>query len=347
MNKSNNNEETLSIHIISKNEENQIKNLLESISKINYSHIYVCDNNSIDDTKKIVSEFGGIIIDYPKEEEFSFPEARNILIQESQSKYNLWIDCDECISLDSVELINSNLKNGVFNRCDFHFFKHRNKTILFDQMRLWKNNKDLLWCGNVHEKIKGSDAKGNFLIHNDIEILEENTGRKEKNIRNMLLAEKEIKNSPSNISLILTLAVYKNMFNEFKSSEAYCIQYINNPMAQIQGKSFALYLLGWIYFFQYQNIQGAINYIFQSIYFNPDSKESWCLLGDIFSSIKDYKKALSFYNNCISVSKISFPQKITWFENEETVERALSQIEKINKVTLHGAVSRDFPESPI
>lgn len=86
---------TLSLVMITKNEELKIRRCLESVKDF-VNEIIVVDTGSIDKTKEIALEFGAKIFDYEWNNNFS--DARNFAIRQSTGDWNLILDADEFIS---------------------------------------------------------------------------------------------------------------------------------------------------------------------------------------------------------------------------------------------------------
>lgn len=91
----------LSVCMIARDEEQNIRKALESVASV-ADEIVVVDTGSTDGTKKIVREFTDIIIDAPWEDDFS--KARNLGLQKVTGDYVLCLDADEFI--DARERIN-------------------------------------------------------------------------------------------------------------------------------------------------------------------------------------------------------------------------------------------------
>ncbi len=92
---------TLSVCMIARDEEANIRRALESVAGI-AEEIIVVDTGSIDNTKEVVREFNGKIVDAVWENDFS--KARNLGLQEATGDYVLCLDADEFI--DSRERTN-------------------------------------------------------------------------------------------------------------------------------------------------------------------------------------------------------------------------------------------------
>lgn len=99
---------SLSLVMITKNEESKLKRCLDSVKCI-VDEIIVVDTGSTDTTKDIALTSGAKVYDYKWNNNFS--DARNYAINKSSGDWNLILDADEFISdvnLNSVrKFINS------------------------------------------------------------------------------------------------------------------------------------------------------------------------------------------------------------------------------------------------
>jgi len=102
----------ISLCIITKNEENYLKNCLNSV-KNTVDEIIVVDTGSIDQTKEIAKKFNAKIYDFEWNDSFS--EARNFSISKATKDWILVLDADETISeKDTIKI--KNLANEKLNK---------------------------------------------------------------------------------------------------------------------------------------------------------------------------------------------------------------------------------------
>lgn len=164
---------TLSVCMIVKNEEKNIKRALNSIKDI-CDEIIVVDTGSTDKTIEILNIFNAKIINYEWCNDFS--KARNISIKNATSDWILILDADE-----EIDKINAQkLKNALDIYSEFEGlymtlsnFSKGNKTSSAVVFRVFKRNKLYEFSGKIHEQIIDSILKqhsNNKLIDTDIEI---------------------------------------------------------------------------------------------------------------------------------------------------------------------------------
>jgi len=98
---------TLSVCLITKDNEKTIRGCLESIKPI-ADEIIIADTGSTDKTREIASSFNAKIFSYPWDNNFS--NAKNFAISKASGKWILAIDADEVISRKDLEKIKELIK---------------------------------------------------------------------------------------------------------------------------------------------------------------------------------------------------------------------------------------------
>src|SRR3990170_5620963 len=111
----------ISVIIVVRNEEEQIRGCLETVSWAD--EIVIIDQSSTDSTVKIAKEFTDkVFITEPKG--YCEPD-RNLAIEKASGKWIFYIDADERVPPEQKEEILSILKSdGLYPS---HFFKKKNK----------------------------------------------------------------------------------------------------------------------------------------------------------------------------------------------------------------------------
>jgi glycosyltransferase involved in cell wall biosynthesis len=110
---------TISSVVITYNEENNIRECLESLKWTN--EIIVVDSNSKDKTTEIAKQYTDKII---KTDILSFSIKRNMAFHVASSEWIIWIDADEIISDELKEEIKK-IINDTRNPCNAYFINRR------------------------------------------------------------------------------------------------------------------------------------------------------------------------------------------------------------------------------
>lgn len=150
---------TLSICIISKNEEKNIGRCIKSVLSI-ADEIVVVDTGSTDNTVKIAKSLGVKVLEHSWNNDFS--EARNLSIDTATKDWILFLDCDEEMTLTEgeklKEIINSNENNEKFEALYLRLVNIIAGSRISDAivLRAFKNKPEYRFQGKIHEQIVNS-----------------------------------------------------------------------------------------------------------------------------------------------------------------------------------------------
>jgi glycosyltransferase involved in cell wall biosynthesis len=153
--------QTMSVAMIAANEEDKILHCLNSINQYT-QQIQIALGPSTDRTREYVETWADnhpwcnvTIRDVPKIEvgKFGFDDARNASVKDLDGDWILWIDCDEYLSGNCIELF---LKDNAFD--SYAIFQHHftcdprgEPTQLDKPARLYRNDGRFTFYGKVHE----------------------------------------------------------------------------------------------------------------------------------------------------------------------------------------------------
>jgi glycosyltransferase involved in cell wall biosynthesis len=157
----------LSAVILTKNEEEMIKDCLESVRFVD--EIIIIDANSSDKTREIAQKYTPNIYIYPPP---GFADHRNFGLEKSHGQWILYLDADERVTpglkREVLNLVNSNTdSNGFFVKRD-NFYLGKKWPSQDKIQRLFRKEKFIKWLGELHEtpQIKGGyGILENPLIH--------------------------------------------------------------------------------------------------------------------------------------------------------------------------------------
>ncbi len=163
---------TVTLSMIVKNEENYLRECLESVKDI-VDEIIIVDTGSTDSTIQIATEFDAKIYHFKWINDFS--AARNFALSKSTGDWILYLDADERLNSNSKDelsqLIKSNEKLGInciINNLD----DYKNSPKLMKYIRLFRNNEKIKFTNKAHEQIEPSLYSNNYkIINSTIEII--------------------------------------------------------------------------------------------------------------------------------------------------------------------------------
>lgn len=188
----------LSVCIIAKNEEKNIRRCLESLKSYNFE-IVVVDTGSTDDTEKIAQQYTDRVYHFQWKNNFS--SARNFAISKSTKTYVMSIDCDECIDYIDVKKLQNLLAERKKQVGRIKIRNHLTKSGTGQENTEWINrifSKELFhYEGCIHEQVTAMNGEEYETYQAPIVIL--HTGydlpeneRKQKAERNIKLLQQEL-----------------------------------------------------------------------------------------------------------------------------------------------------------
>lgn len=148
----------ISVCLIVKNEEKNIERCLESIIDLS-EEIIVVDTGSTDNTIPLAKSYGAKVIEYTWNNDFS--DARNKSLEYATKDWILFLDADECLSPDSINLMDNILSNHLNDKFKGYYVRLVNvvsnqeigDSVVF---RLFKNDPEHRFKGKMHEQIINS-----------------------------------------------------------------------------------------------------------------------------------------------------------------------------------------------
>lgn len=252
--------EKLSVAMIVRNEEANIKKALDSAVKV-ADEIIVNDTGSTDKTKEIIASYNGVVRLISSKWCNDFAKSRNLALKFCSYGWIMWLDADDIIPDESIERIKE-LKNEPLD--SFFFFNIVNTKQgegighKFFQARMFPNSDSIFFEDPIHERVSPSAIRKGLkpVAYKGIKIF--HTGYENK--------ENLKKKSLRNIRLIKTIPDYKGSYTWLKH-------------------------LGVAY--QFIDPKKSYNYFLQASFIN-DTPEIFCKLGN--SQLSDEpKKAIKYY----------------------------------------------------
>ena len=166
--------ETVSLCMITKNEENEIGGCLESAQDY-VNEIIVGDTGNTDETNHIAEyKYNARIVPAKNPKEHGFDVARNDTIGHANSSMILWIDADERL-MDGQKMIKY-LRQNAFNGYSLKQVHHTVDPLTSPKVdmpiRLFRNNKGIKFYGYVHEhpEVEMGKGVGASMILSDIHL---------------------------------------------------------------------------------------------------------------------------------------------------------------------------------
>ena len=242
----------LSICMMVKNEERNIRRCLDSLNKLLSeveSELIIVDTGSTDNTVKIASEYTSNIFHHPWRHNFS--EMRNITIEYARGTWIFIIDADEVLVDEGpiINFINGPQKDNVVGAAIFlKNAKNYEGTEFGAELitpRIFKKSSGIRYEGAVHNLpiVKGKLLELNSTLHHFGYIQSDDALMEIKFTRTKKLIEESLQKDPDNIYYNFQLSVTYDMHKDFE--EAY--KQIKKTYNKIVNLGFSLQSYLYIY----------------------------------------------------------------------------------------------------
>lgn len=286
--------------MIVRDEDKTIARCLDTIKDI-VDEIIVVDTGSVDKTKYILSEYTSYIYDFKWIDDFA--AARNYSFSKATQEYILWVDADD-VFLEEDRRKLKYLKEHLEPTVDVVMMKYNlgvdNKeraACTYYRERLLKRNKNFKWNDPVHEYIKPT---GNIIT---VDIGVTHKKLKQRSSRNLSIFEKMIQNGKE--------LSHRNCFyygRELNANGRYdeAMVYFEKFLSH-EGGFFSNYMDACIDLSRIYTLKGdrksAIKTLFRCFEFGVLRAEICCELGIQYDEIKDYERAISWYEIATKLNK--------------------------------------------
>lgn len=220
----------ISACVITKNEEKNINKYVKSLQPYVDEIIFV-DTGSMDETVEIAKKYNLNIYNYQWENDFA--AAKNYAKERASGDWIVFLDADEYFSEETVVNLKYLLeKYGV----EYDAFLTKLINIDVDQdnrildefytVRIFKNSKNIMYRGKIHEQLVKSDNEKLSIKVLDSELIIYHTGysssqSEEKAKRNLFMLKHQIKNAEEPEKYYVYLAETYSGLNEHKKAIEY------------------------------------------------------------------------------------------------------------------------------
>jgi len=211
---------TLTVCILARNEERNIRRALESARPV-ADEILVVDTGSTDNTVSIALELGAKVIHHPWNDNFA--EARNAGLAHATGEWVLMLDADEAISSDMARELPRVLQNTQVDAYVQPVIDYFNGTAWASTpvLRLFRNHPEYRYIGRIHEQIDVSILAASGVVE-PLQLAIEHYGytpdedrRKDRRARNIRLLERSLAEEPQNEHAWYFLGVENLLLLEF------------------------------------------------------------------------------------------------------------------------------------
>lgn len=301
---------TISLCMITKDEEKTIARCLQSVSSV-VDEIIVVDTGSTDQTCLIAQKFGAQVQSFTWNNNFS--DARNASLDLASGDWILFLDADEELAKDSGEILRKAVLDSAM---DGYFIKIVNvsgddsnpETSADMVFRLFRNKPNFRFRGAVHEQIcdviieKTSQSYFQFVeelvIYHD-GYLNSHLKAKDKKKRNLALIEQELHDKPDDclIRFYYAVELYRMGENLLAAAEFEKVSTLVNPAEIIYGPKLMRYIVQTYY--GANKVTEALSAVQRGVELFPGYVDLYFLGGQIYFQLKEYGIAYEYFQKAL------------------------------------------------
>lgn len=273
--------QSLTIQIVVKNNESTIEQTLRSLTDLK-ANILVADLGCSDKTIKICEQYKANVIKTALNNSMS--AVKNNLSEMAKTEWIMQINPWEVLIQGHEEIIKSTQeKSAAYN---FHLIQ---EDVITKQIRLWHKKTQCRFINPVFEIITGESED----LQAFLSIKEHNDSNTHK------LLEFWRNKFPLATEPIYYYACYHLKNKNWDAFLNFSEMYLHQEKKQNISFFMTQYYCSMVNCYIKKYYDKAVRYLLPCIAKNPTMAEFWCLLGDIYYAVKDFKRAEVFYENAI------------------------------------------------
>ncbi|MEJ6949875.1 glycosyltransferase [Natronospora cellulosivora (SeqCode)] len=302
---------SISLCMIVKDEENNIKNCLESVYKY-VDEIIIVDTGSRDNTLSIAKNYQVTIIKESWYDDFS--RARNTSLEHAQGDWILYLDADEYLPEKTVKKLSELSKNKIASAWLFSIISpiNDNTANRHANIRMFRNKKNYFFQGKIHEQIKPSIIKNDpeaVILNSGLDIYHSGyrndyRGRKAKTLRNIRILKQELKKREKNPFLNFNIAKSYYVLGKYQLSQKHYQIAVENiddhsDIRPVLYRNYSLCLI------ETGEFKVAISLLKKAVLEYEDYPDLYFIMAHIYWDLGWIKEAKKYYNLCLNIKKIS------------------------------------------
>lgn len=303
------NNSTLSVCMIVKNEERFIKDCLASIKSI-ADQIVIIDTGCTDKTLEIAKEYSAEIHAFQWINDFS--AARNASISYAKCDWILWLDADERLTAESIPLIKSELvkvRHPLVYDVQIENMTNDAASAFFSKAhRLFNNNRGIRFKNRIHEQIvidptfgKAEEKKSRIkLLHLGYALDDDKKSEKEK--RNLALLSKMVGENPNDAYAHYTYAQQLSINEDYTESLKHFRKALDLKQLDLSFTGTILNVMSEIRY-KMQQYDRALKLAQQSLQKIPEQISAHYMIYRICEQTADFDKAIDAVNKIRSLNR--------------------------------------------
>ena len=300
----------ISLCIIAKNEEKNIRRCLQSVVGV-VDEIIVIDTGSCDATIQIAQTFGAKVQSFIWNDNFS--DARNATLDMATGEWILFLDADEELTSESGIIVRRAAENaeveGYFNKIlNFTGNEACPESSADVVFRLFRNKPEYRFRNAIHEQIcdviSEQSNQTNYQFLEDLVILhygylDSELQEKDKKRRNLLLLEKELINRPTESLVRFHYAVELYRIGEHlpAAKEFEKVLAEINLQEVIYGPKLMRYIV--LSYYGANEFAPALRAVQEGLALYPDYADLYYYGGVIYYQLRDYGLAYDYFQKAL------------------------------------------------
>jgi len=270
----------LTIHLLTQNDDKTLDKCLKSIVDLDAS-ILVGDFSSHDNSVKICKSYGAKVVNFDRHNDLG--KCRNNLVNFSETNWQFYIEPWEFMMSGHDALL-----WAITQDKEAYNIYSVEDNMMTKELRLWKKSSGRKFVNPVYETIEPNHDAVNL----DCFIRSESGFKDESKILREWKME-EPKSAALNYYLSCNYLKNKK-YDEFLSSAKHYLFYDIEPSISVVMTN---YYCALVFLLIKKDYGQSMSHIVKCLCYLPTMAEFWCVLGDIFLKMKQYNRAIAFYEN--------------------------------------------------
>ena len=307
---------TISLCVITKNEQNNISRCIDSVKKY-VSEIIVVDTGSSDETVNIAENLGARVFSYQWASDFG--AARNFALDQATGDWIVFLDADEYFEPDKsvnlpamVKKVHGNRKIDAVCILMKHMERLEGPVIAHTQIvRLFRRSRAIRYQGRIHEAIFKHGRSPVVVYVPESTLVIRHTGYSqatlpEKARRNLPLLEQEVTDHHINCLTYYYLSQSHILLRQYDQAAQYALKALENNAeilaSTVHHKPFIFFIKSMIFLNKYRNSQVA-TIVKEALRKYPGHPEILHCIGVYHLKLGHYFKALGFLKQALGANK--------------------------------------------
>lgn len=304
----------ITTHLITYNNEDVIDRSLKSVLSLN-GEIVIGDLGSTDGTIKICQQYGAKMAKIKSTNDYS--QIRNEIITKSRQPWQFYLEPGEVLATGHESIVT--LVDPKIFTCQVFA-----ENVVTKEVRLWHKSFQLKFIQPVYETLnnKTSEEFSGVIIYYH---------RQKDNSNKLAILERWLKSNPLDKEPYYYKAFTLLGQHNYKDFITIANEYLFHDKAGLSAVMMQYYVA--LVQLHLGNTQAAVRGTVGCIAANPLMAEFWCLLGDIYYKIKQYHRAILYYENAMILGKRRFQSDLWPIEILKYKKYPLKMIESCNNMT--------------